>query len=120
MKLYHFKDYSETSTSVDRQNASDARTPSDLFVCFSVSHCLPLPNTPRPCLTQVDALHSLIYADVHGGQVVKHDFEAKFGRNAFNCTCEMWYFAEFVKVRKIAKFIFHCFLVSQACKLFIV
>jgi len=49
---------------------------------------------------KVDALHSLIYADVHGGQVVKHDFEAKFGRNAFNCTCEMWYFAEFVKFNK--------------------
>jgi len=48
---------------------------------------------------QVDALHGLIYSDVHG-QVQKHEFFAKFGRNAFNCTCEMWFFTEFVKFNK--------------------
>lgn len=44
---------------------------------------------------KVQKLHDLIYSDVQG-EIIKHDFRGKFGRNAFNCTCEMWYFHEFV------------------------
>ena len=42
-------------------------------------------------------LYHLLYGDVMG-TIIKKDFESKFGRNAFNCTCEMWEFAEFVQV----------------------
>jgi len=44
---------------------------------------------------KVEKLHSHIYPDIHG-VVQKQEFFGKFGRNAFNCTCEMWYFHEFV------------------------
>lgn len=48
---------------------------------------------------KVEKLQKHLYPDIHGA-VVKQEFFGKFGRNAFNCTCEMWYWSEFVKFNR--------------------
>ena len=64
--------------------------------------CMPIHNSSCDIVIfsfrQVEKLQKHLYPDIHGA-VVKQEFFGKFGRNAFNCTCEMWYWSEFVKVR---------------------